>query len=154
MGRPSKAEAWITEDGLKMVTHWKREGLTDEEIAKKIGIAPPTLKDWKDRFPSFSEAIKKGFEESLIQAEEALMSRFTVQTITEEKEEVWQDGDGRLKKHKTITKKQVMPDTTAIIFYLKSKGGWRDNVDLTKAVDTIPAERRREIEEAFKNAEQ
>lgn len=149
MGRPSKAEAWLAEDRLSLLTHWKRNGLTDQEIAEKIGIKPPTLKDWKDRYPQVSEALKKGFDDLLVDAEEALLSRFKIQTITEEREEIWQTGNGEIKKHKTITKKQVMPDTTAIIFFLKAKGGWRDNVDLTKSVDSITVERRREIEEAF-----
>lgn len=149
MGRPSKAQAWLSEDRLNMIRHWKRNGLTDEEIAKKIGIAPPTFKDWKDRFPTISEAVKKGFDDLLVSAEDALLNKFEIQTLTEEKEEVWQDASGGIKKHKTVTKKQVMPDTAAIIFFLKAKGGWRDNTDLTKSVNSITKERRREIEDAF-----
>lgn len=149
MGRPSKVQAWLSEDRLNMIRHWKRNGLTDEEIAKKIGIAPPTFKDWKDRFPDISEAVKKGFDDLLVSAEDALLNKFEIQTLTEEKEEVWQDASGGIKKHKTVTKKQVMPDTAAIIFFLKAKGGWRDNTDLTKSVNSITKERRREIEDAF-----
>ena len=152
MPRPSKAQAWLSDDRLKMLEHWKRNGLTDAEIATKIGIKPATLKDWKDRYPSISEALKKGFDDLIASAEEALMSRFEIQTITEEKEEVWQDGNGQIRKHKTVTKKQVMPDTAAIIFFLKARCGWRDNTDLTKTVNSITKERRKELEEAF-NAE-
>ena len=149
MGRPSKAQSWLTEDRLKMIGHWKRNGLTDEDIAKKIGIAPTTLIDWKKRYPQISEALKKGFEELVLSAEEALLSRFEIQTLTEEKEEVWQTPDGGIKKHKTVTKKQVMPDTAAIIFFLKAQAGWRDNVDLNKTVNAITEERRKELDEAF-----
>ena len=153
MPKPTKAHAWQTEDRLKLLEHWKRNGLTDAEVAKKIGISVYTLNDWKRKYPQITTALKKGFEDLLISAEEALMSRFEIQTITEEKEEIWQDPNGGIKKHKTITKKQVMPDTTAVIFYLKAKGGWRDNIDLTKTVNSITNERRKELEEAF-NAEQ
>lgn len=150
MGRPSKAQAWLSGDRLNMIRHWKRNGLTDEEIAKKIGIAPPTFNDWKNRFPQITEAVKKGFDDLLVSAEDALLNKFEIQTLTEEKEEVWQDASGGIKKHKTVTKKQVMPDTAAIIFFLKAKGGWRDNTDLTKSVNSITKERRREIEDAFR----
>lgn len=149
MAKPSKAPAWLEKEKLSLLEHWKRNGLTDAEIAKKIGIAPYTLIDWKKRYPEISLALKKGFEDLLVSAEDALLSRFEIQTITEEKEEVWQTPDGGIKKHKTVTKKQVMPDTAAIIFFLKAKGGWRDNTDLTKSVESITNERRRELEEAF-----
>ena len=154
MSRPSKAKAWLSEERLRLLSHWKRNGLTDEEIAKNIGIKPPTLIDWKNRYPEISEALKKGFEDMAVDAENALLSRFEIQTITEEKEEIWQTPDGGIKKHKTITKKQVLPDTTAIIFYLKSKCGWRDNVDLTKAINAISTERRKELEEAFNDVDE
>lgn len=153
MPRNSKARAWLEKDRLQMLRHWKRAGLTDADVAKKIGIAPPTLKDWKNRYPSIAEALQKGFEELVGDAEEALLSRFVTQTIVEEKEEAWQDQNGTVKKHKTVTKKQVLPDTTAIIFFLKAKGGWRDNADLTKITSSISEQRRRELEDAF-NAKQ
>ena len=149
MPKPSKATAWLAEDRLKLISHWKRNGLKDEEIAKNIGIRNTTLSEWKKRYPEINEALKKGFEELALSAEEALLSRFEIQTITEEKEEIWQDPNGGIKKHKTITKKQVLPDTTAIIFFLKSKCGWRDNIDLSKTVNAITEQRRTELEEAF-----
>ena len=153
MPKPSKATAWLAEDRLKLLSHWKRSGLTDAEISEKIGIRPNTLRDWKVRYPSISDALKKGFEELALSAEEALLSRFEIQTITEEKEEVWQDPNGGIKKHKTITKKQVLPDTAAIIFFLKAKCGWRDNADLTKVANSITDERRKELDEAFNDVE-
>ncbi len=153
MGRPSKAAAWTTEDRLQLITHWKRGGLTDKEVAEKIGIKQSTLVDWRNRYPQIYEALKKGFEESVIEAENALFSRFVKQTITEEKIEMWELPTGEVKKHKIVTKKEVLPDTTAIIFYLKAKGGWRDNMDLTKGTNAITDQRRKEIEEAFNASE-
>lgn len=129
-GRPSKVQQWLTEDGLSLLTHWKRNDLTDAEIASRIGIKPPTLFDWKTRYPRISEALKKGMDYSIADAEKALVEKFKVQTLTEEKEEIWQDAEGRTKKHKIVTKRQVPPDTTAIIFFLKAKAGWRDNADI------------------------
>ena len=38
-----KYQEWLTEDGLTKLEAWARDGLTDEQIAKNIGIKRPTL---------------------------------------------------------------------------------------------------------------
>lgn len=130
MGRPSKAEQWQTDDGLALLEHWKRNDLPDVEIAKRIGIKPTTLRDWKERFPLISAALKKGGEYSVADAEKALISKFTVSELTETKVEEWTDADGNERRKVTTTTKQIPPDTTAIIFFLKAKAGWRENADI------------------------
>lgn len=54
-----KWDKWITDDGLLRVQGWARDGLTDEQIAKNMGIATATLYEWKKRFPEISEALKE-----------------------------------------------------------------------------------------------
>lgn len=54
-----KYERWLEPDGLILLEGWARDGLTDEQIATKIGINPATLYDWKNKFPKISEALKK-----------------------------------------------------------------------------------------------
>lgn len=139
MARPSKADQWLTDDGLLLLEHWKRNDLSDAEIAKRIGISSKTLGTWKERYLPISSALKKGLDYAVADAEKALVEKFKVQTITEEKEEVWQNDDGTIKKHNIVTKKQIAPDTTAIIFFLKAKGGWRDNFEITDntAIDKL-----------------
>lgn len=139
MARPSKADQWLTDDGLLLLEHWKRNDLSDVEIAKRIGISSKTLGTWKERYLPISSALKKGLDYAVADAEKALVEKFKVQTITEEKEEVWQNDDGTIKKHKIVAKKQIAPDTTAIIFFLKAKGGWRDNFEITDntAIDKL-----------------
>ena len=51
---------WLTEDGLTLLEGWARDGLTDEQIAEKIGINRATLYDWKKKYPNISNALKKG----------------------------------------------------------------------------------------------
>lgn len=139
MARPSKADQWLTDDGLLLLEHWKRNDLSDAEIAKRIGISGKTLCTWKERYFQIYSALKKGLDYAVADAEKALVEKFKVQTITEEKEEIWQNDDGTIKKHKIVTKKQIAPDTTAIIFFLKAKGGWRDNFEITDntAIDKL-----------------
>jgi len=149
MPKPSKVKGWLSEDRLNLLRHWKRNGLRDDEIAEKIGIRPRTLWDWKQAYPQISTALKNGFEDLVIDAEEALFSKFQIQTLTEEKEEVWQGPDGTIKKHKIVTKKQIPPDTTAIIFFLKSKANWKDGNEIRAVIDGISLDRRKEIEALF-----
>ena len=37
---------------------WARDGLTDEQIAKNMGICRDTLIQWKKRFPDISDTLK------------------------------------------------------------------------------------------------
>lgn len=60
MARKSKADEWLTPDGLLRVKGWARDGLTDEQIADKMHIAPSTFYSWQKAFPEFSETISAG----------------------------------------------------------------------------------------------
>lgn len=148
-GRPSKVQQWLTEDGLSMLTHYKRNDLSDAEIAKKIGIGATTFTDWKRRYPAISGALKNGMEYAVRDAEKALIEKLKTQTLIEEKEEVWQNEDGAVRKHKTVTKKQVPPDTTALIFFLKAKAGWRDAANTEIQKTTVSEKLRMEVEDFF-----
>lgn len=60
MARKSKADEWLTPDGLLRVKGWARDGLTDEQIAEKMHISPSTFYSWQSKFPEFSETISAG----------------------------------------------------------------------------------------------
>lgn len=95
----SKAEYWLTEDGLILLKGWARDGLTDEQIAHNCGISTTTLYNWKNKHIEIFEALKKGKEVVDYQVENALL------------------------------KKALVGDTTAQIFWLKNRrpDKWRDN---------------------------
>lgn len=57
-----KYQRWLEPDGLLLLEGWARDGLTDEQLAEKMGINPATLYDWKNKHPEISEALKKGKE--------------------------------------------------------------------------------------------
>ena len=44
-----KYEDWIKPENLILIQGWKRDGLTDEQIATNIGISRMTLHRWQDR---------------------------------------------------------------------------------------------------------
>lgn len=55
-----KYQRWQTPDGLGRIEAWCREGLTDEELAKAMGIATSTLYVWMGKYPEISEAATRG----------------------------------------------------------------------------------------------
>lgn len=119
-----KFEYWLTKDGLALLGGWSRDGLTDEQLADKIGISPSTLYEWKNKYSEISEALKKGKEIVDIQVENALLKRALGYDYQEEKiEKSKKDG---VKVVQTI--KHIPPDTTAQIFWLKNRrpDKWRD----------------------------
>lgn len=55
----SKADYWLTTDGLTLLKGWARDGLSDEQIAHNMEIVPSTLYEWKKKHPKISESLKK-----------------------------------------------------------------------------------------------
>jgi len=133
-GRKGKYHEWITEQGLGIVAGWKRNGLTDEQIAKNIGVRRETIYDWAKRFPNFSNAIKTGREQADLQVENALFKRAVGYFYDEVKEEyeTKRGSDGSEREHlkkRTVTRKEVVPEVTAQIFWLKNRASnrWRND---------------------------
>ena len=56
-----------------MIEGWARDGLTDEQIAKNIGISKQTFYDWKKKYAEFSDSLKNGTEVIDIQGEQELL---------------------------------------------------------------------------------
>lgn len=130
MGRPSKYELLKEEGLLIRVEGWARDGLSDDQIAENIGIAPSTLYEWKNKFSEFSESLKKGKDLVDREVENALLKRALGYNYDEVHYE-----EGIEKKRIT---KEVQPDTTAQIFWLKNrkKDVWKDNKGLEHSGET------------------
>ena len=111
---------WIEPEGLLKLEGWARDGLVDEQIAQNVGIAASTLYEWKKQYPEISEALKKGKEVVDRQVENALLKR----ALGYEYDEITMEYG---KETKRVTK-QVVPDVTAQIFWLKNRkpDQWRD----------------------------
>lgn len=134
----AKIDEWLEQDKLILLEGWARDGLTEEQIAKNMGISVKTLYNWKtDKLPIL-QALKKGKEVVDIEVENALLKRALGYTITLKKQKV--DKEGFV--HDLFEDVHVPGDTTAQIFWLKNRkpDKWRD-----KVVDT-------ENEEAITNA--
>ena len=129
-----KYEQWLTEEGLLQLEAWARNGLTDEQIAANIGISRSTLNEWKNRFSYISDTLKRGKEIVDIQVENALLKRalgYTYKETTREAQFNPQTEQYEMVVTKEVTK-EVIPDTTAQIFWLKNRKPeeWRDKKDV------------------------
>lgn len=135
-----KYEEWLTEEGLLKLESWARDGLTDEQIAANMGVGVRTLYDYKQKYPQILQTLKKGKEVVDIQVENALLKRALGYKFTETTKERVIDYDPETGipcgSHMAVTKtveKEVQPDTTAQIFWLKNRmpEKWRDKRDVS-----------------------
>lgn len=123
-----KYEYWITPEGLLKLEGWARDGLIDEQIAKKIGISRSTLNVWKEKYSDISDALKRGKEVVDRQVENALLKR----ALGYEYDEISRKYENGTLTEEKVTTKQVVPDTTAQIFWLKNRKSdvWRDKQEV------------------------
>lgn len=133
-GKRGKYEDWITDDGLLKVQGWARDGLSNEQIAHNMGITFQTLYKWQDKYSELREALKKGKEVVDREVENALLKRAMGYETVEEVEEPVEDketGEVQMRVTKRV-KKQVAPDVTAQIFWLKNRkpAEFRDKHDV------------------------
>ena len=70
-----KYQEWLETEKLILVEGWARDGLTDVQIAEKIGISKQTFYDWKKKYIDFSDSLKRGKEVVDREVENALLKR-------------------------------------------------------------------------------
>ena len=112
---------WLEPDNLLRIEAWCRDGLTEEDIVKKIGISRTTFSVWKNSFPALVESLKRGKEVVDVLVENALYKRAIGYSYEETKETQFKDGDGKVFKRVEKTIKFQAPDVTAQIFWLKNR---------------------------------
>lgn len=126
------------EPKLLLIEAWARDGLTEEQTAKKLGVAYSTFRTYKDKHPALSAALKKGQEVADVEVENSLFKRavgYRYDEVTREPTKVTDEETGEDKIVMVETKrvtKEVQPDVTAQIFWLKNRRPeiWRDKKDI------------------------
>lgn len=149
-GRPSKYETHV-KPYLKQIEQWVRNGLTEEEIAMKCNVAYSTFREYKKQYSALADALKSNRELADLEVEAALFKRAIGYEYNEVTKELV---NGELVVTKVVTK-QVPPDTTAQIFWLKNRKPdvWRDrhevghsgNVEITRAMKELTDEELRKL---------
>ncbi len=122
-----KYEKWLTPESLTLIEGWARDGLTDEQIAGKMGIHPATLYEWEKKYPEISETLKRGQDVVDYSVENALLESAINGNVTAQifwlknrRPDKWRD-------------KQIIEDTTAIDKLDMILKGMRDNAIKQKA---------------------
>lgn len=127
-GQPTKYDPDIHPEYVKALAI---EGLTNEEIAKKIGVALSTLQGWINKYPEFLEAIKEGKEPANAKVEMALYKKALGFEVTETRALVVGTGEYAQVEYVEETR-YIPPDNTACIFWLKNRrpDKWRDKQEV------------------------
>lgn len=148
----AKYQEWIDDPDKKLLlSGWARDGLSDEQIAKNIGITRSTLSEWKKKYSDISDALKKGKEVSDIEVENSLFKRALGYTAQIKKtfkcKEIKYNREGKKVKEEEkliegYDEIHIPADTAAIIFWLTNRKPdvWRnrrtDKGELEEGVDS------------------
>lgn len=127
------------EPKLIEIEGWARDGLIDKQIAQNLGVAYSTFRKYRDEHPALSAALKNGKEVIDRQVENALLKRtlgYSYDEVTRERIFREELGIHEIVVTK-IVKKEVNPDTTAQIFWLKNRkpADWRDKKEIDNNVN-------------------
>ena len=140
MPKITKYEEWKNngelDNKLLLIEAWARDGLTDKQISKNLGISEFSFYEYKNKYPMFSKALKKGKEVVDIEVENALYKKALGYSVIIKKafklrEILYKDGK-KTKEFERIEyadeEVHIPADTTAQIFWLKNrkKEQWRE----------------------------
>lgn len=113
---------WLKEDKMILLKGWARNGLTQEQIAKKMNISLTTFKNWKNNSKDFENVLKGTNEVVDFDVEGALYKSAIGYWIHETTEEEELDKDGNVVSRKRKTVHKFIPgNVTAQIFWLKNR---------------------------------
>jgi hypothetical protein len=144
-----KYQQWLVPESLERITNWAANGLTIAEMAKSMSVGERTFYEWLERYPQFSQAIKRGRGMSCEVIENALFKRavgYEVQEtdVVEEFTGELRDGkpaNGVVKRRETTRTRHLPPDVAAVIFYLKNRAPERYSdrrvIEQAAAVPTV-----------------
>lgn len=127
-GRKNKYESHVAPQ-LKRIPAWRKQGMTEEQVAKKCGIAYSTLNEYKNKYPELMEALQTGKEE-LVENLESSLYKVAIGYEYEETEII---GTRKANGKETVTKfrktkKTVPPNVGALCFSLinLAPDKWKD----------------------------
>ena len=136
-GRPTKYKPENAEQAYKLVC----EGFTDKKIADFFKVGEKTVNNWKKKHPEFLQSLKRGkdeFDSDVI--EKSLVKRASGYQYKEVTKAISKEPDPNTGKVKIVTikevTKEVAPDPTSMIFWLKNRrpDRWRDKQSIEVGV--------------------
>lgn len=116
-GLAERKKFWLSPDGLELISGWRREGITTEEVASQyIGCSNVTLWRWTKESEALCNALMISKDVTNSKVERALLKRALGYDYDEVQEELV-EGEMRVTK---VTKKHVPPDVKACLSWLYS----------------------------------
>ena len=144
----SKYETHV-KNRLIEVEDWARNGLTDEQIAKNLGVAYSTLREYRNKYSALSAAMRKG--KNLVDAEvESSFFKMTtgfvkkIKKPIKIKETFYGENGKKIKEEEKIVMVEeeifVPPNVTAQMFCLRNRrpDNWKEKtaVEYTGEIKT------------------
>ena len=127
----AKYQEWINDPDKKtLLSGWARKGLSDQQIAKNIGISRSTLNEWRKKYPDISDTLKKGKEVADAEVENALYlkcigHKVQLKKTFKVKKIEYNDAGKKIKEEENLETGEdevyIPPDTKAIIFWLTNR---------------------------------
>lgn len=141
-GRPTKYKP----EYCLTVEYMARAGMTDAQIAEKLGISEATITNWKKDYPEFLASLKAGKEDPDDLVERSLFERATGYQHEVEKPMVVSMGKDNGSEVEIVKfTESLAPDVTAQIFWLKNRrpDRWREKAEVehsgtVQIIDDIP----------------
>ena len=118
---------------------YARDGLSDKESCKKLGISEETFYQYIKKYSEFSEALKKGKAPIDIEIENKLLKLARGYEYEEVTTEIRTNIDGDVEqKHIRKVKKHMPPNLGAIQTWLSNRRNdkWKRNPDLREEFDS------------------
>ena len=145
-GRKSKYETNV-KPRLLEIAAWCRDGLTDKEIAEKLGISQDSFYVYKNKHTEFSDTLKETKEIADIKVENSLNKNangydYEEQTVVMKKEVIYKDG----KRVKEVTYPEIITitkhkeaETKAQMFWLQNRKPekWRNQSQIYLRVNKL-----------------
>ena len=119
-GKTGVFKDWIEGPGLENVCKWAKLGLSDEQIAKNMGIGRTSFYTWQKKFPDFAAAIKKAKRVPELEIENAMFELACGHVYVEEIKSIIDPKNGEILKIEKI-RRQVPPSPAMLIFLAKNR---------------------------------
>lgn len=117
-GKRERKAFWMSDDGIQLISGFRREGESFEQIAlRRIGVSDRTLDRWRRQSEALENALRQTDDLVNAMVEQSLLRRALGYTAVEVDEELV-EGQMRVVRRR---EKHVPPDTKACLSWLYSR---------------------------------
>lgn len=127
----------IDDDFLKQLTGYASQSITNIEISKLLNISVASFYNLMNDSQDFKNAYNRGIDNRRFELEKALLKRAEGFMAEETQTVVTDDPEKGIITKNTVTQKNYVPDTTALIFSLKNlyPDRYKDRIETVSTVN-------------------